>query len=337
MIVEAIKRAVEGDNLNRQEAAGVMQEIMSGNATPAQIAAFITAMRMKGETIDEISGLAQVMREHATRVTPKADELIDTCGTGGDAPNTFNISTAAAFVAAGAGIKVAKHGNRAVSSSCGSADVLEELGVNIELPPKAVEECIDEVGIGFLFAPAFHKAMKYAIGPRREIGIRTIFNILGPLSNPAFASSQVLGVYDHSLVPVMAKVLGNLGIRHAMVVHGADHMDEFSNTGASVVAEFKGGELFEYSIIPEDFKMPRCTIDALCGGEKSENARILRDVLSGTPGPRRNVVLLNCAAALIAADKADGFNDGLRIAAESIDSGAAIGKLEELIEFSNRF
>ncbi len=248
MIVEAIRKVVEGKNLNNQEATSVMEEIMSGNATEAQIAAFITALRMKGETVDEISGFAKVMRDHATRITPKADELVDTCGTGGDAPNTFNISTTTAFVAAGAGVHIAKHGNRSVSSQCGSADVLQELGVNIDLSPDAVEQCIDQAGIGFLFAPSLHKAMKYAIGPRREIGIRTVFNILGPLSNPAFATAQVLGVYEHSLASVMAQVLGNLGTKHAMVVHGADHMDEISNTGASSIAEFKDGELVEYSM-----------------------------------------------------------------------------------------
>lgn len=337
MIVEAIQKTVEGNDLDRNEAFSVMEEIMAGGATEAQIASFITALRMKGETVDEISGLAQAMRQNATRVTPNADELIDTCGTGGDAPNTFNISTASAFVAAGAGVRVAKHGNRSVSSQCGSADVLEELGVNIEVPPEVVEECINEVGIGFLFAPMLHKAMKYAIGPRRQIGIRTVFNILGPLSNPAFANAQVLGVYHHSLVPVMAKVLGNLGTKHALVVHGADSMDEISNTGASIVAEFKNGVLAEYSILPEEFGLERCLIDDLKGGEKKENAYILRSILSGKQGPQRDVVLLNSAAALVAADKADNIKDGLVGAAESIDSGAALDKLEKLIEFSGKY
>jgi anthranilate phosphoribosyltransferase len=337
MIVEAIKKVVEGENLSKDEAVSVMEEIMSGNATEAQIASFITALRMKGETVEEISGFAKVMRDHATRITPKAEELTDTCGTGGDAPNTFNISTATAFVVAGAGVHVAKHGNRSVSSHCGSADVLEELGVNIELTPEAVEKCIDEVGIGFLFAPSLHKAMKYAIGPRRQIGIRTVFNILGPLTNPAFATAQVLGVYSSSLVPVMARVLGNLGIKHALVAHGADDMDELSNTGESIVAEFKNGGVVEYTLSPEQFGLPRCKIDDLRGGEKSECAKILRDVLSGQAGPKRDVVLLNSAAALVAADRANGIDSGLKIAAESIDSGAAMEKLEKLIQFSNRF
>jgi len=336
MIVEAIRKVVGGKDLDNDEATSVMEEIMSGKTTDAQIGAFITALRMKGETVEEISGFAKVMRDHATRITPKVDEVIDTCGTGGDAPDTFNISTATAFVAAGAGVHVAKHGNRSVSSQCGSADVLLELGVNIELSPDAVEECLDEVGIGFLFAPSLHKAMKYAIGPRREIGIRTVFNILGPLCNPAFATAQVLGVYDPLLTSVMAKVLGDLGTKHALVVHGADRMDEISNTGESIIAEFKNGELGEYHITPEQFGLTRCNIDALQGGGKSECAKILGDVLSGKTGPQRDVVLLNSAAALIAADKANNFESGIKMAAESIDTGAAQEKLEKLIEFSNK-
>jgi anthranilate phosphoribosyltransferase len=335
MIVEAIRKIVDGGDLTREEAASVMEEIMSGKTTDAQIGSFITALRMKGETAEEISGLAKVMRNEATRISPNADEVIDTCGTGGDAPDTFNISTAAAFVAAGAGVHVAKHGNRSVSSQCGSADVLQELGVNIELDPQGVEGCIDEVGIGFLFAPALHKAMKYAIGPRREIGIRTVFNILGPLCNPAFATAQVLGVYSQELTSVMAKVLGDLGARHALVVHGADQMDEISNTGKSIVADFSNGELIEYEITPEQFGLTRCSIEELRGGEKSECARILKDILSGISGPRRDIVLLNSAAALIAAGKADNFEDGLKLASESVDSGAALAKLERLIEYSN--
>ncbi len=336
MIVEAIRKVVERENLGTEEAVSVMEEIMSGNATEAQIASFITALRMKGETVEEITGFAKVMREHAVRISPAAEELIDTCGTGGDAPNTFNISTATAFVAAGSGLKVAKHGNRSVSSQCGSADVLEELGVNIELAPEAVAECINEVGIGFLFAPSLHKAMKYAIGPRRQIGIRTVFNILGPLTNPAFATAQVLGVYDSSLVEVMARVLGNLGSKHALVVHGADNMDELSNTGESLVAEFKAGKVVAYSVEPEQVGLTRCKIDDLAGGDKSENAKIIRSILSGETGPRRDAVLLNAAAALVAADGADDLKGGLKAAAQSIDSGAAMEKLEKLIEFSNR-
>ena len=337
MIVDAIKKVIGREDLNREEAAMVMEEIMSGKTTDAQIGSFITALRMKGETVEEISGFAKVMREHATRIAPKAEELIDTCGTGGDTLDTFNISTATAFVVAGVGVHVAKHGNRSVSSQCGSADVLQELGVNIELSPEAVEECINEVGIGFLFAPSLHRAMKYAIGPRREIGIRTVFNILGPLCNPAFATAQVLGVYNESLVLMMAKVLGDLGVKHALVVHGANGMDEISNTGKSHIAEFRNGELLEYDIAPEQFGLARCSIDALRGGLKSENAAILKSVLSCKDGPQRDVVLLNSAAALIAADKVSDFESGLRMAAESIDSGSAFEKLTKLIEFSNKY
>lgn len=337
MIVDAIKKVIRREDLNREEAAMVMEEIMSGKTTDAQIGSFITALRMKGETADEISGFAKVMRDQATRIAPKAQELIDTCGTGGDTLDTFNISTATAFVVAGAGVHVAKHGNRSVSSQCGSADVLQELGVNIELSPKAVEECIDEVGIGFLFAPSLHRAMKYAIGPRREIGIRTIFNILGPLCNPAFATAQVLGVYNESLVPIMAKVLGDLGVKHALVVHGADGMDEISNTGESHIAEFRNGKVLEYDITPEQFGLSRCNIDALRGGLKSENAAILKSVLSGKAGPKRDVVLLNSAAALLAADKVSYFEGGLQMAVESIDSGLAFEKLTKLIEFTSKY
>ena len=336
MIVEAIRKIVDQKDLTKEEAGAVMSEIMTGKTTDAQIGAFITALRMKGETADEITGLAKVMRDQATRIAPEADEMIDTCGTGGDAPDTFNISTASAFVAAGAGVHVAKHGNRSVSSQCGSADVLQELGVNIELSPKQVEDCIDQVGIGFLFAPALHKAMKYAIGPRREIGIRTVFNILGPLCNPAFAAAQVLGVYSQELTLVMAKALGDLGTKHALVVHGAGGMDEISNTGKSKIAEFSNGELIEYEITPEQFGLARCRMDDLQGGGQDTCAKILKDVLAGTGGPRRDIVLLNSAAALIAAGKAVNFEDGIKLASESIDSGAALGKLEELIEYSNR-
>ncbi len=336
MIVEAVRKIVDGKDLTREEAALVMKEIMNGETTDAQIGSFITGLRMKGETVDEISGLAEVMRNQATRIAPTVNEVIDTCGTGGDAPDTFNISTTAAFVAAVAGVHVAKHGNRSVSGQCGSADVLQELGVNIELGPKEMEECIDQVGIGFLFAPALHKAMKYAIGPRREIGIRTVFNILGPLCNPAFATAQVLGVYSQELTSVMARVLGDLGTEHALVVHGADQMDEISNTGKSSIAEFANGELVEYEITPEQFGLARCNIEDLRGGEKSECAQILKDVLSGINGPRRDVVLLNSAAALIASGQADNFESGLQLAAQSIDSGAALEKLNKLIEFSNK-
>lgn len=334
MIVEAIQRVVEGESLGRVEAAGVMEEIMGGQATDAQIAAFITALRLKGETIEEISGLAEVMRAKAVPVTTSGAELVDTCGTGGDVAGTFNISTTTAFVVAGAGVKIAKHGNRSVSSKCGSADVLEALGVAIELNPADVGRCIDEAGIGFLFAPLFHKAMKYAIGPRREIAIRTVFNILGPLTNPAGASAQIVGVYSPDLTTKLAAVLGNLGVRRAMVVHGADGLDEISNTGESTVAEYKDGQVTQYSVSPEQLGRPRVTLAEIKGGTAQENASILRAVLSGEAGPRRDITLMNAAAALVAADRAESLEAGVEVAATSIDSGAAVEKLERLVELS---
>ncbi|MEW6188497.1 MAG: anthranilate phosphoribosyltransferase [Actinomycetota bacterium] len=336
MIVEAIRKVVERKDLTPGEAASVMEEIMSGRATEAQIASFLTALRMKGETVDEISEFAKVMRAHAIRISPKVADLVDTCGTGGDVSHTFNISTVTAFVAAGAGVHIAKHGNRSVSSRCGSADVLEALGVKIDLPPEAVEACIDEVGIGFLFAPLLHPAMKYATPVRRNIGIRTVFNILGPLTNPAFASAQILGVYDPSLAPVLAKVLGNLGVTHAMVVHG-DGLDELTTTGESRISELFDGKVKNYSITPEQFGLPRVRVEDLKGGTVEQNAQIMKSILSGEKGTRRDIVLLNAAAALVAADKAKDLGEGLKLAAESIDSGAALEKLEKLREFTNKY
>lgn len=336
MIVEAIKKLVEHKDLTREEARVVMEEIMSGQAHDAQIGSFLTALRMKGETVEEISGFAEIMRAHATRISPKALELVDTCGTGGDAPNTFNISTVAAFVASGAGAHIAKHGNRSVSSHCGSADVLEALGAKIEMSPQAIERCIDEVGIGFLFAPLLHKAMKHVMPSRKAMGIRTVFNILGPLTNPARASAQILGVYDQSLTEVMAEVLGNLGVRHALVVHGADGMDEISNTGPSKISELKDGEVRTYTVTPEQFGFPKARIDDLKGGTVEDNARIAREILSGRDGPRRDIVLLNAAAALLAAGKASDFVRGLELAAESMDSGDALEKLDSLVRLSQK-
>ncbi|RJQ52460.1 MAG: anthranilate phosphoribosyltransferase [Actinobacteria bacterium] len=336
MIVEAIGKVTRHSSLSLSEATGVMEEIMGGEATDAQIASFITGLRMKGETVEEISGFASVMRAKAARVRPKVPEVVDTCGTGGDGANTFNISTAAAFVVAGAGVAIAKHGNRSVSSKSGSADVLERLGVEIALPAAAVELCIEEVGIGFMFAPVMHAAMKHAIGPRKEIAIRTVFNILGPLCNPALAGAQVMGVYDPELLPVMAGVLSNLGVRHALVVHGEPGMDELSNAGNTVVAELKDGEIRRYETTPEEAGLSRAEPAEISGGDPEENAAILRSVLEGEPGPRRDVVLLNAAAALKAADKAPDLAAGVAMAAEAIDSGAAAGKLEGLVELSRR-
>ncbi len=335
MITEAIKKIVEYQDLSREEATAAMTEIMSGGATDAQIAAYITALRMKGETVDEISGSAAVMREKAVAITPLAKGIVDTCGTGGDVSGTFNISTTAAFVVAGAGVPVAKHGNRSVSSACGSADLLEALGVKLDISPAAIAEAIDEVGIGFLFAPALHQAMKYAIGPRKEIGIRTIFNILGPLTNPAGAEHQVLGVYTPELTEPLAEVLKSLGAKHALVVHG-DGLDEITTAGRTRVSELKNETVTTYEIGPEDFGLARADRGSLAGGDVATNVKITKAVLAGKPGAARDIVLLNAAAALTAADKTPDIKEGLRAAAESIDSGRAENKLTELIKFARR-
>lgn len=334
MIREAIARVVPGGNLSEKEAMEVANQMMTGEATPSQIASFITALRMKGETIEEITGFVRVMREKATKIKADTDVVVDTCGTGGDGAYSFNISTTAAFVIAGAGIKVAKHGNRSVSSKCGSADLLEKLGVNIEIPVERIEGCLREVGIAFLFAPLLHGAMKYAIGPRREIGIRTIFNILGPLTNPAGARYQVLGVYDPDLTEPLAYVLKNLGSEHALLVHGMDGLDEITLTTESRISELVGGEVKTYLIRPEEFGLTPCNPSDLKGGEAGENARIFLDVLDGRPGPCRDVVLLNAAAGIVAAG-AENLSAGIEIARESIDSGLARQKLESLKEYTN--
>ena len=333
MIKEAIQTLVSGHSLTMEEAASVMQEIMEGKVTPAQLGAFVTALRLKGETVDEIVGLARTMRAKAVPVTI-AESLVDTCGTGGDGSHTFNISTAAAFVAAGAGLKVAKHGNRAMSSQCGSADVLEALGVRIDLDAEQVQRCLQEVGMGFMFAPMFHPAMKYAAAPRREIGIRTVFNILGPLTNPADAKAQVLGVADGSLVEKLASVLQGLGCHHALVVHGEDGLDEITITGKTQVCELKDGHIKSYSISPEDFGLPRASLDSLKGGTVDKNAALLRSILAGAPGPQRDVVLMNAAAVLLAGDRVETLQPGAALASEAIDGGNALAKLEQLVELS---
>ncbi len=316
-----------------EQASQVMAEIMEGSATPSQLAAFLVALRLKGETAQEIAGMARVMREKALRVSVHG-LLVDTCGTGGDGKGTFNVSTTAAIVAAGAGLRVAKHGNRAASGQCGSADVLEALGVKIDLGPQGVETCIREVGIGFMFAPAFHPAMKYAAPVRREIGIRTVFNILGPLTNPAGAQVQLLGVPQAALGERMAQVLGLLGSQRALVVHGEDGLDEISLTGPTRVWELKGGSVVSYTIAPEDAGLSRVPLHALKGGTAQENAATLRRVLQGGDGPIRDVVLLNAAGVLLAAGKARDLRDGVRLAAQAIDSGAALKKLERWITLS---
>ena len=335
MIKEAIAKAVEKINLSPEETEGVMEEIMSGAVSPAQIGSFITALRMKGESIDEITAFAKVMRKYATRVHVKQNNLLDTCGTGGDGKHTFNISTIAALVAAGAGVVIAKHGNRSISSRCGSADLLKGLGVNIEAPLPVVERCINDVGIGFLFAPMLHPAMKFAAVPRREIGIRTIFNILGPLTNPAGASCQLLGVYDASLTKVMAEVLKNLGSIHAMIVHGSDGLDEVTTTSDTIVSELSGDKLINYRIKPEDFGMKRASAQDLDGGDPVVNANIAMEILNGKNGPRRDVVLLNAGCAIYVANKAKDTNEGIELARKSIDSKEALRRLELLKEWTN--
>ncbi|MFH1623524.1 MAG: anthranilate phosphoribosyltransferase [Pseudomonadota bacterium] len=335
MITEAIGKVIEGHNLSESEMIRVMEEIMGGETTPAQIASFITALRMKGETVEEITGAAKVMREKAVKIKTNSPMVVDTCGTGGDGANTFNISTTAAFVVAGAGITVAKHGNRSVSSNCGSADVLQTLGVNIEAKPRVVERCLATNGIGFLFAPLLHGAMKYAIGPRREIGIRTVFNILGPLTNPAGARAQVIGIYSGGLTEKLAAVLGNLGSRHAFVVNGEDGLDEISLTSRTKVSELRDGKVSTYWIKPQDFGMRECRAEDLTGGSPQENASITLAVLKGEKGPRRDIVLLNAAAAIVAGGKAESLVKGIKVAEESIDGGAAMKKLEGLVEMSN--
>jgi len=333
-IKEAIGKVMSGVDLLGEEAEAVMGQIMAGEVTPAQIGAFLTALRLKGETVEEITGCARAMRRSAIPVRPRRRDLVDTCGTGGDRAGTFNISTTAAFVVAGAGLGVAKHGNRSVSSHCGSADVLEALGINLELTPEQVAHCIDEVGIGFLFAPRLHPAMKHAIGPRREMGVRTIFNILGPLTNPAGATRQIMGVYDPNLTSPLAQVLGKLGAQAAFVVHGADGLDELSTTGINRVSHLRDGGVKDFSLDPAELGLPGARLEDLRGGTAEENAQITRAILAGERGPRRDVVLLNAAAALVAGGVAGDFEGGLQQAAEAIDSGSAREKLEGLVAFT---
>lgn len=336
MIKEAIAKVVTGSDLTEREMVGVMDQIMSGGATPAQIGAFITALRLKGETVEEITGAARVMRDKASKVkaSVEGDILVDIVGTGGDASGTFNVSTTSAFVVAGAGVPVAKHGNRSVSSHCGSADVLEALGVDLNLSPALIAQCIGEVGIGFMFAPMLHGAMKHAIGPRREIGIRTIFNILGPLTNPADANVYLLGVYDPQLVEKLAHVLGNFGIKRALVVCGEGNIDEITVTGETQVADYNNGQVSTYTIKPEDVGLERAALADIKGGETAEaSAEQVKSVLKGTPGPCLDMVLFNAGATLMAAGKASDFKEGVSLAREVVQSGAAMAKLEALVSF----
>lgn len=329
-----IALAADGQNLTEAQAETAMTLMMNGEATPAQVAAFLMALRIKGETVPEITGCARVMRARATPVTHTRPMAVDTCGTGGDRANTFNISTTAAFVVAGAGVPVAKHGNRAASSQTGSADVLEALSVNLNLTPADVGRCIDEVGIGFMFAPVLHTSMKHVAPIRREIGMRTIFNVLGPLTNPAGAQAQVMGVFHPNLTEPLARVLGNLGCRHALVVHGLDGIDEISISGPTVISEMEEGLVHTYRVTPEDVGIDRAPREYIRGGTPEENGRILEAVLGGETGPRRDVVLLNAAAALLAADRVRSLKEGVQLAAESIDGGAARRVLESLRQMS---
>ncbi|HVP04234.1 MAG TPA: anthranilate phosphoribosyltransferase [Dehalococcoidia bacterium] len=337
MIRQTIEALVnERRDLSEEEAAGAMQAIFTGEATPSQLAAFLIALRLKGETVDEITGMARVMRQHALHVEVDGP-LLDTCGTGGDGSGTFNISTAAAFVATGAGARVAKHGNRAMSSGCGSADVLEALGAKIDLGPEQVAQCIQKTGFGFMFAQAFHPAMKYAGPTRKEIGVRTVFNILGPLTNPAGAQSQLLGVGRPEIAPLMAGALERLGSRHVLVVHSQDGCDELTLDGHCHVTEMTGGASREYTLDGADLGLPHARTSAIKGGTAEQNAAILIAVLSGETGPYRDVVLFNAAAALVAADIAKEPKEGLARAVESIDSGAAKKRLDAFVELSSSF
>ncbi len=333
ILKDAILSLSSGQSLSIEQAELVMEQIMSGTATNAQIAAFVTALRVKGETADEIIGMAKTMRSKSLHITTN-EIVLDTCGTGGDSSGTFNISTVTAIVAAAAGLKIAKHGNRAASSQCGSADVLEALNVRIDLNPQQVQRCIEEVGIGFIFAPAFHPALKHVASARREIGIRTVFNLLGPLCNPAGASVQVMGVADGSLLERMALVLQHLGCQHALVVHGEDGLDEITITGSTKVCELRNNDVRSYSVSPQDFGLSSAKLDSIKGGDAQENARILRNILSGARGPQRDVVLMNTSAVLMAADKIKTLHQGVAIAEEAIDSGRALKKLEQFIKFT---
>ncbi len=338
MIREGIQKLIEGCSLTSGESVEIMREVMTGKATNSQTAAFLTALRMKGEDVEELIAFASVMREQSSRIHPRVQSrIVDTCGTGGDKIKTFNVSTAAAFVIAGAGVAVAKHGNRAVTSKSGSADVLETLGLNLTLQPKAVEAVIENVGIGFMFAPAFHPAMKYAAETRREIGIRTVFNLLGPLTNPACANAQLLGVYDPKLTAPLAYALSRLGCGEAMVVHGLDGLDEVSTVGRTAVAHLKEGKVTELETVPSDFGVEKACIADLKVATPEESAEVLFKILSGNcslDDPKGEFVLVNSAAGIIVGGKADDFKDGMELARKSIESGAAYGKLKGLVKAS---
>jgi anthranilate phosphoribosyltransferase len=344
MIQDTLTKIGAGKDLTRAEADGAMEQILSGQATDSQIVELLAALRIKGETVDELVGFATAMRRFATKIFPsdyarRVEPLVDTCGTGGDAKGTFNVSTAAAFVVAGAGVRVAKHGNRSISSKCGSADVLEALGVRIDLEPEQVARCIDEIGIGFLFAPAMHAATRHAMRARHELGGRTVFNLLGPLTNPAGASAQVAGVYQAGFTELMAQALGELGVKRAFVVHGGDGLDEISIGGETCVAELRDGAVRSYTVVPEDFGLRRAPLESILGGDANQNARIIHKVLGRSllyreHGPHRDIVRANAAAALVASGRATDWLNGVRLATESINSGAARERLDALVAFS---
>ena len=348
MILDALHRlANHRESLKREEARAVMTEVLTGQCSDAQIAALLVALHMKGETVEEIVGFAEAIRaaaaplgRNASRVLDASgterDALVDTCGTGGDTSGTFNISTATAFVAAGAGLHVAKHGNRSVTSQCGSADVMEALGVNLHLPPEKFGACLDEVGIAFLFAPAMHSAMKYVQPARRDLRLRTVFNLLGPLTNPAHATCQVVGVYAADLVEKLAEALSMLGLQRALVVHGDDGLDEITISSPTRVGEVRDGLVRTYEVTPEEFGLRRAPLEEIAGGDAARNAQLIREVLEGNRSARRDVVLMNAAAAIVAAGKANRLTDAIPLAADAIDSGAAAMKLKALVEFSTR-
>ncbi|WP_455377622.1 anthranilate phosphoribosyltransferase [Petrachloros mirabilis] len=336
MIKHAIGKLADRLSLTEKEAEEVMNEIMEGEATSSQIAAYLMGLRIKGESVEEIAGSVRAMRDHAVRIAVGDPLVVDTCGTGGDGRNTFNISTTAAFVVAGAGLTVAKHGNRSVSSKSGSADVLAALGVNIELPPERVADCINEVGVGFLFAPLYHGAMKHCAGPRHDLGIRTMLNVLGPLTNPAGATIQIIGVYEPRLTELLGKVLMHLGSQHCFVVHGMDGLDEITLTDRTLVSEAKSGVLSNYVVTPEEFGLTRVSPKDLAGGTPQDNAQITKDILQGRKGPKRDVVCLNASPALVAGRKAKTLHEGFRLAGETIDSGAAAEKLTRLIAYASK-
>ena len=335
MITKAVKKIIAGESLTEQDACDAMNQIMEGKATDAQIAAFLIGLRVKGETVEEITGCARSLSEKANRIHPHTEFCVDPVGTGGDGTNTFNISSTSALVAAAAGASVAKHGNRSVSSQSGSADLYEALGVNINLSPKAVEKCITEIGFGFMFAPTFHPAMRHASPVRKQLGVRTVFNLLGPLSNPAGADGQVLGVYEREIIPFVAQTLGKLGEKHALVIHGSDHSDEITISGETYVTELKDGRITDYVIYPEVFGLTRARLEDIQGGKAEENARITLDILQGAPGPKRDVVVLNAAATIYVGQNAKSLAEGVLLAQEGLDNGAAMAKSEELRAYTN--